>query len=408
LLKLTSITTLLVLAAVTAIGPLATDMYLPALPAIGQALGAGPDQVQLTLSLYMAGFAVAQLVCGPLSDRYGRKPVLLGGMAVFAVASLLCAFAPSIEVLLAGRFLQALGGAAGPVLGRAAVRDIFAPRDAGRVMSYMASTMALAPAVAPVIGGLLLVLVGWGSIFVFLALFAASMAAIIALKLPESLAPHNRQSIQPRVILGNFRMLLGQRRFMGYTLTNASAFAGMFAFLSGSSFVLIEFLDVAPTRYGLYFAIGVAGFVCGTLLGGRLSRLLGTDRLIVAGAGLCALGGVSMAALALLEVHSVTAVMLPQTVFLAGLGMLMPQTIAGALMPFPQCAGSASSLLGFIQMTIAASYGVLVGQMHDGTPLPMALAIGLSGIVTLASYLLLVRPGAPDHDPDPEPVEKPV
>ncbi|HEX5514638.1 MAG TPA: Bcr/CflA family efflux MFS transporter, partial [Gammaproteobacteria bacterium] len=252
MLKLRSPATVLLLAALTALGPLATDMYLPALPAIARGLNAGADQVQLTLSLYMAGFAISQLLCGPLSDHYGRKPILLAGFSIFAAASVLCALAPNIETLLLGRFLQSFGGAVGPVLGRAAVRDIYQPLEAGRILSYMATAMALAPALAPIGGGLLLLFYGWDSIFLVLAAWGVMVIALLALALPEPLPATRRQPIRPGVILSNFRMLLGERRFIGYSLSNACAFAGLFAFLSGSSFVLIEFLGIPPTSYGFY------------------------------------------------------------------------------------------------------------------------------------------------------------
>lgn len=390
-LRLTSPATVAVLAALTALGPLATDMYLPAMPAMAEALGTGPDQVQLTLSLYMAGFALAQLFCGPISDRFGRRPVMIAGFALFLLASLLCAFAPNTEWLLAGRFLQALGGAAGPVLARAAVRDIHDPLEAGRVLSYMASTMSLAPALAPVVGAGLLLFFGWQSIFLLLALYAVAMLAILIWMLPESLPPARRQSIAPRAILRNYRMLLGQRAFVGYTLTNAAAFSGMFAFLSGSSFVLIEFMGVSPTLYGMLFALIVGGFFVGSLLSGRYSRRLGHDRLIRRATLLCALGGTAMAALALAGVFSPWAVIVPHMLFMVGFGIVMPQSMAGALAPNPQCAGAASSLFGFLQMAIAALAGGLVGQFHDGTSRTMAIAIGLGGVLSLVAYLRLVR-----------------
>ncbi|MFG6176244.1 multidrug effflux MFS transporter [Halomonas sp. THAF12] len=391
MLRPTSAATVAVLAALTALGPLATDMYLPAMPAMAEALGASPERIQLTLSLYMAGFALAQLICGPVSDRFGRRPVMIAGFGLFLVASLLCALAPSTEWLLLGRFLQALGGAAGPVLARAAVRDIHGPVEAGRVLSYMGSVMALAPALAPVIGAGLLAVFGWEAIFWLLAIYAVLMLAILAWWLPESLPAEQRQSIAPGAILANYRMLLGQRAFVGYTLTNAAAFAGMFAFLSGSSFVLIEYLGVSPGLYGVLFTLIVGGFFTGSMLSGRYSRRLGRDRLLSRATLLCALGGVVMAALALLGVHTTWAIILPHIVYMIGFGIVMPQSMAGALAPNPQCAGSASSLFGFLQMTIAALGGAMVGQFHDGTSHTMALAIGLSGVLALAAYVCLAR-----------------
>ncbi|MDR5903395.1 multidrug effflux MFS transporter [Halomonas icarae] len=391
MLRLTSPATIVVLAALTALGPLATDMYLPAMPAMAEALNTGPDQVQLTLSLYMAGFALAQLFCGPISDRFGRRPVMIAGFSLFLAASLLCAFAPNIEWLLAGRFLQAFGGAAGPVLGRAAVRDIYGPVEAGRVLSYMASTMALAPALAPVVGAGLLLFFGWQSVFLLLSLYAVIMLFILTLLMPESLPPERRQSVAPRIILSNYRMLLTQRSFLGYTLINASGFAGLFAFLSGSSFVLIEYMGLSPFQYGIGFTLIVAGFFSGTLYSGRYSHRLGRDRLLWIATSLCALSGSSMAALAIFGVHQPWAVIGPHILFLFGFGIVMPQSMAGALAPNPECAGSASSLFGFLQMTIAALGGALVGQFHDGTSLTMAVAIGLAGLLSLLAFFSLGR-----------------
>ncbi|WP_417330256.1 multidrug effflux MFS transporter [Halomonas cupida] len=386
----TSRATVALLAALTALGPLATDMYLPAMPAMRESLATGADEIQLTLSLYLIGFAVAQLLCGPLSDRYGRKPVLLGGMLLFLVASLVCAFAPDVEVLLAGRFLQALGGAAGPVLGRAAVRDIYGPFEASRILSYMASVMALAPALAPLFGATLLLWFGWYSIFISLAIYAAAMVALISI-LPEPLASDQRQSIRPSALFATFRMLIGQRDFVGYTLTNSFAFCGLFAFLSGSSFVLIDFLGVTPNQYGALFAMIVAGFFIGSMASAKLSRRLSRHNLLVIATMLSAVGGGVMAILSLTELHSVWAVIAPHMLFMVGFGIIMPQTMGGALAPNPQCAGSASALFGFVQMSIAAIAGGLVGVFHDGTSQSMAIAIGLAGLGSLASYHLIVR-----------------
>lgn len=391
MLKLPSTSTVVALAAVTALGPLATDMYLPAMPAMTEALNTGPDRIQLTLSLYMAGFALAQLLCGPISDRFGRRPVMIAGLSLFLAASLLCAWAPSVEWLLVGRFLQAFGGAAGPVLARASVRDIHGPIEAGRILSYMASTMALAPALAPVMGAGLLLFFGWESVFVVLALYAAVMLAVLIFMLPEPLAKERRQSIHPTTVLANFRLLLTQHAFIGYTLVNAAAFSGLFAYLSGSSFVLIEYLGVAPTLYGVLFTLIVAGFFVGTLVSGRYSHRLGRDRLVTLGSVICATGGVVMAGLATVGAHHPWAVVGPHMVFMLGVGILMPQTMAGALAPNPQCAGAASSLFGFLQMTIAAVVGGLVGQFHDGSSRTMALTIGLMGLLALLSHWLLVR-----------------
>ncbi|MEP1583005.1 MAG: Bcr/CflA family efflux MFS transporter, partial [Marinobacter sp.] len=254
MLALTSVWTTILLAAAVALGPLAIDMYLPALPAMGEALSADTGQVQLTLSIYMVGFALAQLVCGPLADRFGRKPIMIGGFLLFAIASVVCALATNIETLILCRFLQALGGSAGPVLGRAAVRDIYSPRDAARIMAILASIMALAPAVAPTLGGFMVVSLGWSSIFLALGGYALLMAIVVAVGIPEPMHPENRQSLRISSLWKNYRAIASDISFLGYTLTNSLTFAGLFAFLSGSSFVLIDFLGVKPQYFGLFFA----------------------------------------------------------------------------------------------------------------------------------------------------------
>ncbi|MDK8462606.1 Bcr/CflA family multidrug efflux MFS transporter [Marinobacter sp. SS13-12] len=400
MLALTSVWTTILLAAAVALGPLAIDMYLPALPSMGESLSAGTGQVQLTLSIYMAGFAFAQLICGPLADRFGRKPIMIGGFLLFAVASVICALATNIETLILSRFLQALGGSAGPVLGRAAVRDIYSPREAAKIMAILASIMALAPAIAPTIGGFMVVGLGWPSIFLALGGYALLMAVVVAVGIPEPMHPEHRQSLRIGSLLRNYRAIASDISFLGYTLTNSLAFAGLFAFLSGSSFVLIDFLGVEPQHFGLFFACIVAGYIVGNLVAIRLGRQLVPDQILVRGLIVSVAGGGLMAALAVAQVYSVWTVILPQTLFMIGVGMVLPQTMAGALANFPHMAGAASALFGFTQMAVAAAIGMLVGHYHDGTSLVMAATISVCAVAALASYLLLVqRHPAPGFEP---------
>lgn len=400
MLALTSVWTTILLAAAVALGPLAVDMYLPALPSMGESLSASTGQVQLTLSLYMVGFAIAQLICGPLADRFGRKPIMIGGFLLFAVASIICALATNIETLILARFLQALGGSAGPVLGRAAVRDIYSPREAAKIMAILASIMALAPAIAPTIGGFMVIGLGWPSIFLALGGYALVMALVIAVGIPEPMHPQHRQSLRIGSLLKNYRAIGSDISFLGYTLTNSLAFAGLFAFLSGSSFVLIDFLGVEPQHFGLFFACIVAGYIMGNLIAIRVGRQLVPDQILVRGLVVSVAGGGLMAALAFTQVYNVWAVILPQTLFMIGVGMVLPQTMAGALANFPSMAGSASALFGFTQMLVAATIGMLVGHFHDGTSLVMAATIAICAVAALASYLLLVqRHPAPGFEP---------
>tara|TARA_R100001129_G_scaffold180191_1_gene157970 strand:- start:691 stop:1860 length:1170 start_codon:yes stop_codon:yes gene_type:complete len=388
------------LAAAVALGPLAIDMYLPALPAMGEALSADTGQVQLTLSIYMVGFALAQLICGPLADRFGRKPIMIGGFLLFAIASVVCALATNIETLILCRFLQALGGSAGPVLGRAAVRDIYSPRDAARIMAILASIMALAPAVAPTLGGFMVVSLGWSSIFLALGGYALIMAVVVAVGIPEPMRPENRQSLRIGSLWKNYRAIASDISFLGYTLTNSLTFAGLFAFLSGSSFVLIDFLGVEPQYFGLFFACIVTGYIGGNLTAVGLGRSLTPDQILIRGLIVAVAGGSLMAALATAHIYNVWAVILPQSLLMVGVGMVLPQTMAGALANFPSMAGSASALFGFTQMVVAATVGALVGHFHNGTSLVMAGIIATCAIGALGSYLLLVqRHPAPGFEP---------
>jgi len=400
MLALTSVWTTILLAAAVALGPLAIDMYLPALPAMGEALSADTGQVQLTLSIYMVGFALAQLICGPLADRFGRKPIMIGGFLLFAIASVVCALATNIETLILCRFLQALGGSAGPVLGRAAVRDIYSPRDAARIMAILASIMALAPAVAPTLGGFMVVSLGWSSIFLALGGYALIMAVVVAVGIPEPMRPENRQSLRIGSLWKNYRAIASDISFLGYTLTNSLTFAGLFAFLSGSSFVLIDFLGVEPQYFGLFFACIVTGYIGGNLTAVGLGRSLTPDQILIRGLVVAVAGGSLMAALAMAHIYNVWAVILPQSLLMVGVGMVLPQTMAGALANFPSMAGSASALFGFTQMVVAATVGALVGHFHNGTSLVMAGIIATCAIGALGSYLLLVqRHPAPGFEP---------
>ena len=383
-----------VIAALVALGPLATDMYLPAMPAMTVALDTGIDTVQLTLSVFLAGFAVSQLGYGALSDRFGRKPVLLGSLVLFVVATIGCASAQSAGSLIAWRLLQSVGACAGPVLGRAMVRDIHGPAGSARVLSYIGTVMALAPAVAPLAGGYLVVAFGWQSVFVVLALYGVAAFAVTAGAVPETNMHKDPGAIAPLAMARNFAFLVRDRLFLGYTLCCTFVFSGLFAFLSGSSFVIIGHFGVAEQHFGLYFAMVVAGYMSGTIVGGRLSHRHHYDTLIRAGALVSAAAGGAMWLAVIAGIDHVAAVIAPMVVYMAGVGVVMPQTIAGALAPFPTMAGAASALFGFLQMAIAALVGVLVGTFHDGGPGSMSTAIAVMGIATVASYRWLVAPAA--------------
>jgi DHA1 family bicyclomycin/chloramphenicol resistance-like MFS transporter len=394
-----SAATLALLAALAAFGPLSTDMYLPSLPSMTTVFETDVARVQLTLSVFYFGFAVAQLIHGPLSDRFGRRPVLLGGLALYFAASLGCAAAPSIELLIAGRFVQALGASTGPVLGRAIVRDLFERSEGARVLSLMASAMALAPMLAPVIGGQLHGLLGWRANFFALAGFGALMTLACWRMVQETNRQRDADALDPRRLMGNFRRILGNRAFVGYTAVVACSFGALFSFISGSSFVIIDVLGIAPELFGFCFLAVVAGYLTGTFIAGKLASRLGVDRLIGFGAvGITLAAGV-LASFAWAGVENVVTVVAPMSFVFASIGFILPTGMAGAVGPFPTMAGSASSLLGFVQLSTGAAVGAVVGRFHDGTSRPMATAIAVMAALTLIVFLTMVRRHAAAAEP---------
>ncbi|WP_372599688.1 Bcr/CflA family multidrug efflux MFS transporter [Amphritea sp.] len=385
---------IITLAAAVALGPLSTDMYLPSLPGLTRVFDTSVDQVQVTLSVFLYGFAFAQLIYGPMADRFGRKPIMLGGLLLFILSSIGCALSTTIEQLILFRFLQALGACGGPVLGRTMVRDIHGPVNAAKVLSMMGSIMALAPAVAPVIGGYMVALFEWTSTFIFLGVYAIAAALLIAFKVPESLAPENRSSLRPLTILNNFSTLLKHRQYLGYSLCCSFIFSGLFAFLSGAPFVLIDYFQVPAEHSGIFYAIASCGFLTGTLIAHRTGTGIGINGILRRGTTVSVLAGVAMLLPALMDIHNLWITALTQVVYMVGVGMVMPQAMAGALAPFATIAGTASSLLGFIQSISAASVGMLVGHYHSGTPTTMAVSIATMAMLSLLSFVLLVKPQA--------------
>lgn len=381
----------ILLTALVAIGPLSTDLYLPALPVLVKVFGASVSTVQLTLSVFMAGFAASQLVYGPLSDRFGRRPVILGGMAVFFIATVACAFAPSIEALIVARFFQALGGCVGPVVGRAVVRDVFGRDRAASVLAYMATAMAVAPAVGPLIGGLLTEHIGWRANFVALSIFGAAVGLVAFRLLGESNVHRDPHALRPGRLAANYLTLLRDRAYLGFVAATASVFCGMFAFISGSSFLLVTGLGLSPTEYALCFASVVVAFMGGSFSAGRLSGRLGFVRMIRVGTALATVGGLIGLGLALAGSMQAPSIIAPMALFIFGAGLTMPNATAGAVANYPTMAGLASSLMGFVQMALSAGVGAAVGALDDGTSLPMMGALAASGVAAAAAGWLVSR-----------------
>ncbi|MEQ9196241.1 MAG: multidrug effflux MFS transporter [Parvibaculum sp.] len=369
------------LASLTAVGPLSTDMYLPSLPAIAAEFGADTGATQLTLSTHLIGFAGSQLFYGPLSDRFGRRPVLIGGFLLYIAGSVVSLFVMSIEQLILARLLQAVGGGASVVLARAIVRDLFEGAEAGQMLAKMAAIMGLVPALAPMLGGVVQDFYGWKANFIAMALFGVVLLGIVATSLGETLPPARRQSAAPIAILRNYRRLLADMRFLKYLAVACVCFSGLFAFISGSSFVLQGRYGLSPVVYGLCFGAMAGGYVAGSLSGSRLVRRFGIDGTLRAGGFAAALGGLLMLG-GLMSSVSALAIVMPIVIYGFAVGLTMPQAMAGALTPFPEMAGTASSLLGFLQAMAGAVAGIYVGHGVDAGAMPMVGTIAAMGVAS--------------------------
>lgn len=387
------------LAALSAIGPLTTDMYLPSLPDIALRLDASTPQVQFTISAYLIGFAVGQILYGPLSDRHGRKPVLLAAMALYGVATLVCALSTSIEMLIVARAFQALGGSGGIVLARAIVRDLYSGARAGRELSLIGSVMALAPVFAPVLGGVMQTGFGWRSIF--FALMAAGIVGVgvVILLLPETLKIRAPERVSFASMLASYRVVGRNPVYLSYLTMSSTCYAGLFAWISGASFVLQDLYGLTPFHFGVAFAMASIGFMIGATIAARLVVRLGLDGIIGLGAVALTAGGLGMVLSVGLGFTSSLSIILPMSVYLAGLGMVLPQSIAGALTPFPERAGAASSLFGFVQQSLAAACGAAVGWLLGHNAWPLAGAVAVMGIATLVIWMATrrLRASAPKH-----------
>lgn len=377
---------LLILGALTAFAPLAIDFYLPAFPALARAFAVDVEAVQYSLAAYFIGLALGQLLYGPLADRFGRRRPLLFGVALFTLATFACMLAPSLEWLVAARFIQALGGCAGMVVSRAVVRDLCDPVASARVFSRLMLVMGLAPILAPAGGGLLLELAGWQAIFAALGLFAALCLLLVWRYLPET-RPRELPPAPLAGALGQYRALLGEPVFIGHALTGGLAIAAMFAYIAGSPFVFIELYQVPAQQYGWLFGSNAAGFILLAQLNARLVGRSGPASWVPRGVALYLGCALALAVVAWLQPASLWPLLVPLFGCIASLGVVMPNTSACAMAGQGAHAGSASALLGSLQFGIAALAASLVGVLHDGTARPMALVmLGCAGGAMLLAW----------------------
>ena len=371
---------------------LSIDMTVASLPGMVRYFGISVSQAQLTLSAFVLAFALSQLFYGPLSDRYGRRATMLAGNVIYIAATVACTAAPSIEALIAARFFQAIGACAWAVVGRAIVRDIHGAEGTARMMGITAVGQSLLIVLGPIIAGQLEQSFGWRANFGFMLAYGVLLTLTAALFLDESHPHRDARDTDIGQTLRNYAALAANRRVWGCTLCNAFAFASILSFHSNASFVLMGLLGVSAPGFGLLFSLAILGYTTGSIITVRLVAKVGADRLLAAGTALGMLAGTVMAALALAGVLSVSAIIVPYLLFLITVGFTQPAAIAGAVGPFARIAGTASALFGFVQLAFGSLAGYVVGRLYDGTPIPMALAIGLGTWGAFLSFQLLVRP----------------
>jgi MFS transporter, DHA1 family, multidrug resistance protein len=376
------------LAALSGIGPLTVDMYLASMPDMARLLAATPAQVQLTISVYLVGYAIGQMFYGALSDRHGRRPIFLIALSVYAGAGFACALSPSIELLVAARFFQALGGAGAVVLARAVVRDIYEGSRVAREMSRLSAVMALAPVAAPLVGGVLQTAFGWRSNFVLLFLFGAAAMIMVWLMFPETLRRRAPESVSLVSIFRSYRSFFRNRSFAAYLAISTCAFLGLFSWISTAAFVLQDLYGLTPLVFGFTFAISSAGYLVGTMIAARFVVRWGIDRTIGTGCLAMALGALIMVAALALNIGLPAALILGMGAYFAGMGMTLPQAQAGALLPFPERAGAASSLVGLVQQVLAAIVGAMLGHLIGSTAWPLAASVVTVAVLALAIWAL--------------------
>ncbi len=381
----------LVLALLTGLGPVTVDISIPSLPAIADAFATTGPAAQGTITGYIIGFAIAQIFHGPISDRVGRRPVILASLVAFVLASIACAFATSVAMLIAFRVVQAVAAAGPIILARAVVRDLYSGVRAARELSIMASIMGIAPILAPVLGGFLQARFGWSASFLATALLGVAGILMVWFGLPETLQRRASDPLSVGAIVKGFATIWRNRAYRAYAAVLACGYAGLLTYIAGSSFVIEVHYGLAPIAFSFAFASGALAYILGTVIGRALAPRLGLDATIGVGTACLAAGGLLVAAGVGLGPDSVFAFIAPIMVFTTGIGIVLPQTLAAALTPFPDRAGAASSLLGFIQMGAAAVAMTIATVILGEGIATVPTVLSIVGIGALATFLATRR-----------------
>ena len=393
---MTTATVVVLLTLLLGIQPVTTDLYLPALPTLQTELGASVAAAQFTLSALIVSFGIAQLVCGPLADRFGRRPVLLVGLALYTLASLASAAAASIEALIAWRVLQGAAMAAAVTCGRSIVRDLYQPAAGARMMSRALTGLGVIAVLSPLVGGLVVEAFGWHATVLTLALFGAVALAFVAVRLEETVPRRDPGATRLSSVIRNWAAVVADPTFRAWALLSASTFGGLFCMLAASSFVFIRIFGVGRAEYGLILASISLAYIAGTVLCRRLLVRHGLRGAVRRGAMFSLAGGSSMAVLSLAGVHTVWAILVPQYLYAIGHGIHQPCGQAGAVGPFPEKAGTAASLSGFAMTQSALGVGLWLGLTQSAGVYSLTLCIGACSVALAAvAWTLVQRHGEP-------------
>ena len=380
-----------ILATLLGIQPVTTDLYLPALPALTGSFSAPMSHAQLTLSALLLAFGVSQLVWGPLSDRFGRRPILLCGLALYLIAAIGSALAPSMLQLIVWRTLQGAAMGAVVMCARALVRDLYQPQDGARIMSKGLSGLGALACISAPVGGLLAQYYGWRAALLAVALFGAAALALVVLRFKETLIAKNPQALEPATLLTTWRSILRNPAFLAFSALSAASYGGLFTFLASSSFVFITLLGLSKTQFGMVMFFTSISYVAGTFICRRLLLRFSVQQTIAIAAFISLSGGTLMGALAWAGVVNVWAVLLPLGLFMIGHGIHQPCGQSGAIGPFPKSAGAASAMNGFFMMVVAFGIGSWLGVRMDGTVLPLTNGVWFWSVLIALSAWVLVR-----------------